>query len=140
MNLKAVWRGTLALAAVVALGVGAAQAQVAYTANSVTSLYYREFKKDDRYFVFNNAAAADAFEKSGETGVGITRIGIGPKGESVFADSETALELFLFKYNLTADVKRPSAPPLNIVWRDGMTRLTIGSNFYLEMSNRIQVR
>ncbi len=135
-------RGALLVAtALLALvGVSDAHAQVAYTANTVTSLYYREFKKDDRYFVFNNAAAADAFEKSGETGVGITRIGIGPKGESVFADSETALELFLFKYNLTADVKRPSPPPLNIVWRDGKTRLTIGSNFYLEMSNRVQVR
>jgi hypothetical protein len=135
-------RGALLVAtALLALvGVSDALAQVAYTANSVTSLYYREFKKDDRYFVFNNAAAADAFEKSGETGVGITRIGIGPKGESVFADSETALELFLFRYNLTADVERPKPPTLNVVWRDGKTRLTIGSNFYLEMSNRVQVR
>jgi len=131
----------LVAAALLALvGVSDALAQVAYTANTVTSLYYREFKKDERYYVFNNAAAAAAFEQSGETGVGITRIGIGPNGESVFADSETALELFLFKYNLTADVPRPKPPTLNVVWRDGKTRMTIGSNFYLEMSNRIQVR
>jgi len=135
-------RGTrLVAAALLALvGVDHAQAQVAYTGNTVTSLYYREFKKDDRYYVFNNAAAAVAFDQSGETGVGMTRIGIGPNGESVFADSETALELFLFKHNLTADVQRPKPPTLNLVWRDGKTRMTIGSNFYLEMSNRVQVR
>ena len=140
MSLKALCRTALAVAAIFALGAGAVQAQVAYTANTVTSVFYREFKKENRFFVFNNPTSAAAFEQSGETGVGITRIGIGPNGESVFADNETALELFLFKYNLTAEVKRPSAPPLNIVWRDGKTRLTIGRNFYLELSNRIQVR
>lgn len=134
-------RGVLLIATVLLALVGVeAMAQVAYTANTVTSVFYREFLKEGRYYVFNNAAAAAAFEQSGETGVGITRIGIGPKGESVFADSETALELFLFKYNLTADVQRPKPPTLAIVWRDGKTRMTIGSNFYLEMSNRIQVR
>ena len=135
-------RGALlvAMALLALVGVETVQAQVAYTANTVTSLFYREFKKDERYYVFNNPAAAKAFEQSGETGVGITRIGIGPNGESVFADNETALELFLFKHSLTADVERPKAPTLNIVWRDGKTRMTIGSNFYLEMSNRVQVR
>jgi hypothetical protein len=123
-----------------ALGASDALAQVAYTANTVTSVFYREFKKDGRFFVFNNPPAAAAFEQSGETGVGITRVGIGPNGETVFADNETALELFLFKYNLTADVPRPKPPTLNIAWRDGKTRLTIGSNFYLELSNRVQVR
>jgi hypothetical protein len=139
MSLKAVGPGALAVAVLVGLGESA-QAQAAYTAYTVTSVFYREFKKDGRFFVFNNPAAAAAFEQSRETGVGITRIGIGPNGESVFADNETALELFLFKHGLTAEVKRPSAPPLNIVWRDGKTRMTIGSNFYLELSNRVQIR
>ena len=141
-----IWRGLRVgahgLLVVLALAASAtvAQAQIAYTANTVTSVFYREFLKDGRYYVFNNAAAAAAFEQSGETGVGITRIGIGPNGESVFADNETALELFLFKHGVTADVPRPKTAPLNIVWRDGKTRMTIGSNFYLELSNRIQVR
>jgi len=117
-----------------------AQAQVAYTANTVTSLYYKEFKKNDRFYVFNDAAAAARFEASGETGVGITKIGVGPNGETVYADNETAMELFFFKYNLSEKVDRPKTPPLAIVWRDGKTRMTIGSNFYLEMSNRIQIR
>jgi phosphate-selective porin len=140
MSLKAPCRAALAVAAAFALGAGSAQAQVAYTASTVTSVFYREFRKEGRFYVFNNQAAAAAFEQSGETGVGITRIGIGPNGESVFADNETALELFLFKYNLTAEVPRPKPPTLNIAWRDGKTRMTIGSNFYLELSNRVQVR
>jgi phosphate-selective porin OprO/OprP len=140
MSLKALCRAALASAAIFAVGAGVAQAQVAYTANTVTSVFYREFKKENRFFVFNNPTSAAAFEQSGETGVGITRIGIGPNGESVFADSETALELFLFKYGLSAEVTRPAPPPLNIVWRDGKTRMTIGKNFYLELSNRVQVR
>ena len=80
------------------------------------------------------------FAQSGETGVGITRIGIGPNGETVFADNETAMELFLFKHGLSEKIDRPKPPTLNVVWRDGKTRMTIGSNFYLEMSNRVQVR
>jgi len=122
------------------VGVDHAQAQVAYTANTVTTLYYKEFKKDDRYFVFNDAAAAARFEQSGETGVGITKIGVGPNGETVYADSETAMELFFFKHGLSEKVDRPKPPALNVVWRDGKTRFTLGSNFYLEMSNRIQPR
>jgi phosphate-selective porin len=140
MSFKACCRGALAAAALAALAAGEARAQVAYTANTVTSVFYREFKKDGRFYVFNNPTGAAAFEQSGETGVGITRVGIGPNGETVFADNETALELFLFKYGVTAEVKRPSAPPLNIAWRDGKTRMTIGNNFYLELSNRVQVR
>jgi phosphate-selective porin OprO/OprP len=139
MSLKALGRGALAVAALATLGT-AAHAQVAYTANTVTSVFYREFKKDGRFFVFNNPAAAAAFEQSGETGVGITRVGIGPNGETVFADNETALELFLFKYNVTTEVKRPTAPPLAVVWRDGKTRFTLGSAAYVEMSTRLQPR
>ena len=88
-------RGALlvALALLALVGVDTVQAQVAYTANTVTSLYYKEFKKNDRFYVFNDAAAAARFEQSGETGVGITKIGVGPNGETVYADNETAMEL-----------------------------------------------
>lgn len=135
-------RGALLVATVLLalVGVSDAQAQVAYTANTIQSLAYREFKKDGRFYVFNDIKKAAAFEQSGEVGTGVTRPGIGPNGETVVADSETALELFLFKYNLFAEVERPKPPTLDVVWRDGKTRMTIGSNFYLEMSNRIQVR
>jgi phosphate-selective porin len=142
MATKSLWRRALlaAAATLALLGPDAAQAQVAYTASTVTSLYYKEFKKEDRYYVFNDPAAAARFEQSGETGVGITKIGVGPNGETVYADNETAMELFFFKHGLSEAVERPKPPTLNIAWRDGKTRMTIGSNFYLEMSNRIQVR
>lgn len=118
--------------AVVALA-GAASAQVA-------GLFYAEEKKGDRYYVFNVKANWERFVASGETGTGLTRIGVGPNGETVFADNETALELFFFKYNIKEEVVRPKPPVQAIVWRDGKTRFTLGSNFYLELSNRIQPR
>ncbi len=118
---------------VVALVVAAASA-------SAQGMFYAEEKKNDRIYVFNIKANWDAFKASGETGTGITRLGVGPNGETVFADNETALELFFFKYGIKEKVDRPTPPVQRIEWRDGKTRFTIGSNFYMEMSNRIQVR
>jgi phosphate-selective porin len=139
MSSKALCRGLLAVAALAAFA-GSAQAQIAYTANTIQSLYYKEFQKDGRIFVFNDAAAAARYEASGETGVGITKIGVGPNGETVYADTETAMELFFFKHGISEKVDRPKTPTFNVVWRDGKTRMTIGNNFYLELSNRVQVR
>ncbi len=103
-------------------------------------MYYKEIAKDGRIYVFNDAKKADAFEKGGETGTGLTRIGAGPNGETVFADSETALELFFFKHGIAQTVEKPKPPVQTVVWRDGKTRFTLGNNFYMEMSNRIQPR
>jgi len=133
--------GALAVLALIAVGLATrAEAQVAYAANTIQSLFYKEFQKDGRFYVFNDAGKAAAFEQSGETSTGLTRPGAGPNGETVVADSETALELFAFKHGLSIEVERPKPPTLNIVWRDGKTRMTLGSNFYLELSNRLQVR
>jgi Phosphate-selective porin O and P len=132
------WKRGLVTAGALLLGLAVATSSWAQA--TVQGLYYREFKKDGRYYVFNNAKAAEAFEKTGETGVGLTRVGSGPNGESVFADNETALELFFFKHGISQEVERPKSPVQRIEWRDGKTRMTLGSNFYLEMSNRIQVR
>jgi hypothetical protein len=118
---------------VVALVVAAASA-------SAQGMFYAEEKKGDRFYVFNIKANWEAFKASGETGTGLTRLGVGPQGETVFADNETALELFFFKYGIKEKVDRPTPPVQRIEWRDGKTRLTLGSNFYLEMSNRVQVR
>jgi phosphate-selective porin OprO and OprP len=101
--------------------------------------YYKEIKKDERIYVFNDAAKADAFEKTGEMGVGITRLGAGPNGETVVADSEQALDLFFFKHGIAQVVERPKPPVQTIEWRDGKTRITT-NRAYLEISNRIQVR
>ena len=125
---------TGALAAVMALLVVAFAAPA-----SAQGLYYKEIRKDDRIYVFNVAANAERFEKSGEAGVGITRLGAGPNGETVVGDNERALQLFFFKYGLSEPVPEPAAPVQTLVWRDGKTRITT-DNAYLEMSSRIQVR
>ena len=101
--------------------------------------YYKEIRRDDRIYVFNVAANADRFEKSGEMGVGITKPGVGPKGETVVGDNERALQLFFFKHGIAEAVPEPAAPVQGIVWRDGKTRITL-DNAYLEMSSRVQVR
>ncbi len=103
-------------------------------------LYYKEIPKDGRIYVFNNARRAAAFEQSGEVGTGLTRIGVGPGGETVVADSERALQLFFFKHGIAEAVEEPKPPAQKVEWRDGKTRFTLGDSFYLEMSNRIQPR
>ena len=140
MGLSSVRRGALLIAAAIVVFAGSAQAQVAFTANTVQSLYYKEIVKDGRIYVFNIPAEAERFEKTGESGVGITKIGVGPNGETVTGDSETALELFFFKHGISEKVERPKTPTFNIVWRDGKTRMTLGNTAYIEMSNRIQPR
>ena len=101
--------------------------------------YYKEIRKDDRIYVFNIAANAERFEKSGETGTGITKPGAGPNGETVIGDNERALQLFFFKHGISEPVPEPPPPVQTIVWRDGKTRITT-DNAHLEMSSRIQVR
>jgi phosphate-selective porin OprO/OprP len=101
--------------------------------------YYKEIRKDDRIYVFNVATNADRFEKSGEMGVGITKPGVGPNGETVVGDNERALQLFFFKHGISEPVADPPAPVQTVVWRDGKTRITT-DNAYLEMSSRVQVR
>ena len=111
------------------------------TASTVLAqgLYYKEIHKDGRIYVFNNAANAERFEKSGEMGVGITKPGVGPNGETVIGDNERALQLFFFKHGISEAIPEPPAPVQTIVWRDGKTRITT-DNAYLEISNRVQVR
>src|SRR5262245_64819562 len=87
-------------------------------------LYYKEIRKDDRIYVFNIAANADRFEKTGEMGVGITKLGVGPNGETVVGDNERALQLFFFKHGISEAVPDPVQPVQTIVWRDGKTRIT----------------
>jgi phosphate-selective porin OprO/OprP len=102
-------------------------------------MYYKEVEKDGRIYVFNLAAEYERWEKSGETGRAITRLGAGPNGKTVVADSETALELFFFKHGIAEVVERPRPKTLHVEWRDGKTRVTT-DDAYLEMSNRVQAR
>jgi hypothetical protein len=96
-------------AAFVALSAGPLFAQ---------GFYFKEIRKDDRIYVFNVAANADRFEKSGEMGVGITKLGAGPNGETVVGDNERALQLFFFKYGISEPVPDPPAPaPPAAAWK-----------------------
>jgi len=76
----------------------------------VVGLYYQEVAKDGRIYVFNTFERFQSFQKSGEMGTSITLIGRGPNGETVVAENETAIDLFLFKHNLPA-YERPTQPP-----------------------------
>src|SRR5262245_1005627 len=102
-------------------------------------LYYKEITKDGRIYVFNTAANAERFEKTGEMGIGVTKPGAGPNGETVIGDNERAIQLYFFKHGISEAVPEPTPPVQTIIWRDGKTRIqTDGA--YLEMSSRVQVR
>jgi hypothetical protein len=80
----------------------------------IVGLYYQEVAKDGRIYVFNTYERYQAFQKTGEMGTSITLIGRGPNGETVVAENETALDLFLFKHGLPAydrPTPKPQAPP-----------------------------
>lgn len=53
---------------------------------------YREFKMNGRLYVFTSPARLTDFEKSGELGKAVIKIGYGPNGETVVFDSEEALK------------------------------------------------
>jgi hypothetical protein len=106
--------------------------------------FYREVEKDGRIYVFNNPAMFSAYEKSGEMGVSITKLGYGPNGETMVFDSVEAIHLYNFKHNRPGDATKlaevPAKPPtVAIAWKDGKT--TIATDFAaLIISNRIQFR
>ncbi len=109
------------------------------TPASAQGFYYKEITKDGRIYVFNVAANADRFDKTGEMGVGITKPGVGPNGETVVGDNERALQLYFFKHGISEPVADAVVPVQTMVWRDGKTRITT-DNAYLEISSRVQIR
>jgi hypothetical protein len=112
------------LAALVLAGTATAQ---------VTGLYYQEVAKDGRVYVFNTFERYQAFQQTGEMGTSITLIGRGANGETVVAENETALDLFLFKHNLPAyDRASPKpAPPA-----PAFPKTTIGGRVYADLSSK----
>ena len=100
--------------------------------------FYKE-AKDGRIYVFNLGAEYERWAAAGETGRAITKLNYGPNGETVVFDSEEAIDLYNFKHEIAEVVIKPKPPRLELVWRDGKTRITTDSA-YLEMSTRLQVR
>jgi len=76
----------------------------------VTGLYYHEEEKDGRVYVFNTPEIYKGWQESGDMGKAITLLGRGPNGETVVAENETAIDLYLFKHNLPA-YERPTPVP-----------------------------
>jgi hypothetical protein len=112
------------LAALVVAGTATAQ---------VTGLYYQEVAKDGRIYVFNTFERYQAFQKTDEMGTSITLIGRGPNGETLVAENDTAVDLFLFKHNLPAydrAAPKPASPA------PAFPKTTIGGRLYADLSSK----
>jgi phosphate-selective porin len=122
------------------LGAGALLlALLAATSSWAQGMFYAEEQKDGRFYVFNIKENWERWKASGEVGTGLTRLGVGPNGETVYADNETALELFFFKHGIKEKVDRPKTPTSRVAWSPGRTTLTF-DNAVVNLSNRIQIR
>ena len=122
---RLVLKSAIAIVAVL-LFAGVATAQV-------TGLYFQEVKKDGRIYVFNTSERFKAFQTSGEMGPAITLAGRGPDGETVIAENETALDLFLFKHDLPA-CDRPTPKPAAAT--PAFPKTTIGGRVYGDLSSK----
>jgi hypothetical protein len=105
MSLSALRRSFVAAAA---LTVGLALSASAFA----QGMYYREIEKDGRIYVFSSGKRADLFEKSGEMGPSVTRLGVGPNGETVVFENEDAINLYNFEHGQPGEYfpKPPEAP------------------------------
>jgi phosphate-selective porin OprO and OprP len=122
------------------MGAGAlVLALSAVTSAFAQGMFYAEETKDGRVYVFNTKANWERFKASGEVGTGLTRLNAGPGGETVYADSETALELYYFKHGIAEKVDRVAAPKAVISYRDGQTTAEFDKG-QISFTNRLQLR
>ena len=84
------------------LALALALSTAAVTRAQVTGLYYQEIEKDERVYVFNTPEKYQSWQQTHDMGIAITLVGRGPNGETIVAENETALDLYLFKHNLPA--------------------------------------
>jgi hypothetical protein len=74
--------------------------------------FYVEEVKEGRIYVFADMNNYRNWQHTGELEVRVTRIGAGPNGETIVADSEDALQMYYFKHNLPGEViEKPEPPP-----------------------------
>ncbi len=94
------------------LALALALSTAAVTRAQVTGLYYQEVEKaeDQRVYVFNTPEKYQSWQQTGDMGIAVTLVGRGPNGETIVAENETALDLYLFKHNLPA-YDRPTPKP-----------------------------
>jgi hypothetical protein len=101
-------RTALMKAGLLALVLALSAASVAKA--QVTGLYYQEVEKDGRVYVFNTPERYQSWQSSGDIGTAITLVGRGANGETLVAENETAMDLYLFKHSLPA-YDRPTPKP-----------------------------
>jgi hypothetical protein len=105
MRAKGLTRG-LATAVAVLLSMAIAASSWAQT------MFYQELEKNGRIYVFALMKEFENFDKSGEMGKAITRLGYGPNGETVVFDSEDAINYYNFKHNKPGEVfQKPKEAP-----------------------------
>ena len=101
-------RTTLFVAGLVALAMALSVTPAAMA--QVTGLYYKEVEKDGRIYVFNTPERYQSWSQSGDMGTAITLPGRGPNEETIVAENDTAIDLYLFRHNLDA-YDRPTPKP-----------------------------
>ncbi len=116
---------------VVTLGLAAASAGA-----QVQRLYYREVVKDGRVYVFNTPERYKAWQASGDMGAAVTLVGRGQNGETIVAENETAIDLYLFKHNLEAyDGPTPAAAPAAAA-PSGYPKTVVGGRIYADLTSK----
>ena len=133
-------RSSRFLAGLLVLVIALAAAPIASA--QVMGLYYKEVEKDGRVYVFNTPERFKSWSESGELGTAITMTGIGANGETVVAENETALDLYLFRHNLEGydrPTPKPATPGFTVGWKDGKTTIE-SKQARLDISNRLQLR
>lgn len=133
-------RSSRFLAGLLALVIVLAAAPIASA--QVMGLYYKEVEKDGRVYVFNTPERFKSWSESGELGTAITMTGVGANGETVVAENETALDLYLFRHNLEGydrPTPKPATPGFTVGWKDGKTTIE-SKSARLDISNRLQIR
>jgi len=97
-------RATRVLAALLLVLIAAPRARA--------EMFYQEVPKDGRIYVFAIGKEYAAWNKSGEIGKAVTRLGYGSNGETVIFDSEDAIALYNFKHDKPGEVfVKPVEPP-----------------------------
>lgn len=126
MRGKALFKAGLLALALALSAATVARAQVA-------GLYYQEVEKDGRVYVFNTPERFHSWEASNDMGTAVTLVGRGPNGETIVAENETAMDLYLFKHNLPA-YERPT-PKAKSGGPDGPT-MKLGIRVYADASSK----
>ncbi len=124
------------------LGLVLALALAAAAGAQVKGLYYQEVEQDGRVYVFNTPERYRTWQESGEMGVAITLVGQAEGGKTLIGENETAIDLYLFKHNLSA-YERTTPPPApstawTAKWDNGFKLDSPDGKFKMKWGGRVQ--